>query len=280
MAHLTLDHALPGTLPNFAVLVGREVAARVSSLWMYLLASAACMIALVYGAAFQSAFETETVLVSSNPMAVLNAVIAGFLALVLGLRLAASLAWERENQTLEVLLVAPVGARTVLYAKFVGELAILLLIVAIYAAYLGLGQPLGDGVVRWQDIGSLVAVVPFMLPVMALGLLVSAFFSHIRAAVLAFLIVAGVLVGYEIVLSSLEGALPQNLSLVQIFIKAGLTGADAVVGRLSHIAPLADLVRTSFHQTAPGWLDMAWATALAVVTLGVSAELLRVRGQR
>ena len=44
-------------------------------------------------------------LVTTDPLAVLNAVVVSVLAAVLGLRLAASLAWEREHHTMEVLLV-------------------------------------------------------------------------------------------------------------------------------------------------------------------------------
>jgi ABC-type transport system involved in multi-copper enzyme maturation permease subunit len=280
MALVALDHPLPGNLRSFAVLVERELAARLASFWMYLLATAACVIAVIYGAAFQSTFETETVLVSSNPLAMLNAVIAVFLALVLGLRLAASLSWEREHQTLEVLLVAPVGARAVLLSKFASELVVLMLIIAIYAVFLSLGQPLGDGVVRWRDIGFLVAIVPCMLPVVALGLLVSSFFSHVRAAVLAYLIAVGALVAYETVLAVLEGAQPQGLSLVQIYLRAGMIGAEQILGRLSAVAPLADLIEAAIHQTVLGWFNLSWSATLTVVTLGLAAETFRVRGGR
>ncbi len=280
MALAALDHALPGRLHSLAVLVGRELVARLASFWMYLLATGACVIAVVYGGAFQSSFETETVLISSNPLAMLNAVIAVFLALLLGLRLAASLSWEREHQTLEVLLVAPVGPRAVLFSKFVSELMVLLLIIAIYALFLMLGQPLGKGVVRWQDIESLAVVVPFMLPVMALGLLIASFVSRVRTSVLAYLIVVGALAVYEIVLAVFEGAQPQDLSLTQIYLKAGVTAADQVIERLSAVAPLADLIRAAVRQTVLGWVDVAWAAVLALVTLGIGAETLHAGRSR
>lgn len=280
MALVALDHPLPGTLRSFAVLVERELAARLGSFWMYLLATVACVIAVIHGGAFQSAFETETVVVSSNPLAMLNSVIAAFLALVLGLRLAASLSWEREHQTVEVLLVAPVGARAVLLAKFVSELVVLVLIVAIYAAFLVLGQPLGNGVVRWRDMVFLAALVPAMLPVMALALLVSSFLSHVRVAVLAYLIVVGALAAYEIVLAVLQSSQPQDLSLLQIYLRAGLFAVEPIVGHLSAVAPLADLVQAAARQTPMGWLDLVWPAALALVTLGFAAETFRVRGGR
>src|SRR5690606_19239209 len=73
--------------------------------------------------------SSSTCILLSFGMA-LNIAVVIFLGLVLGLRLAASIAWEREHRTLEVLIAGPVSFEAVVLAKFLVELCVLLALMA------------------------------------------------------------------------------------------------------------------------------------------------------
>ena len=261
-----------------AVLFEKEAAAKLSSPWFFLLASAACLIATLYGGGFQSGFQTETVLVTANPLGILNAIMAIFLAVVLGMRLAAGMAWEREHGTLEVLLISPAGARSIVLAKFAAELVVLSVMLGIYAMFLLVGQPLGPGVVRFGDVAALATNVALVLPVMAFGLLISCFFSSVRNAVTAYLVVVALLAAFEAVLSMLQHSQPQELSLAMLYLRAGLEGVDLVIGPMSAAAPLADLGRSAIDQIVIGPSKIAGSLLLALVTVVLCGETVRVRG--
>ena len=74
------------------LLANRELGARLRSPWLYAVASLICLIAFFYGGGFRRSFETETVLVTTDPLAALNVMVVAVLAGVLGLRLATSTA--------------------------------------------------------------------------------------------------------------------------------------------------------------------------------------------
>jgi ABC-type transport system involved in multi-copper enzyme maturation permease subunit len=269
----------PARTRTFAVpvLLWREMRARLSSAWFFVLASAVCLIATAYGGGFQSGFETETVLVTDNPLAILNVIVAVFLAVMAGVRLAASLAWEREHGTLEVLLISPATQRSVVIAKFAAELAVLALLLAIYGLFLVVGQPLGPGVVMPADLVELAVAVAMVLPVMALGLLVAAFIGSVRGAVIAYLVIATALAAFEFFLAVLQHSQPQVLGLAMLYLRAGMEWADRVLDLVSWVAPVADLVRSVTDQIAIEPARVAWAVVIALLSVGASAEILRMR---
>jgi ABC-type transport system involved in multi-copper enzyme maturation permease subunit len=267
----------PRSFPIVA-LFGKEITAKLWSPWPFLLASGACLIAVVYGSGFQSGFETETVLVTANPLAVLNAIVSIFLAVLLGMRLAAGVAWEREHGTLEVLLMSPAGPRAIVLAKFAAEFVVLLVLLGIYAAFMLVAQPLGSGVIRPDDVLALATNVALVLPVMAMGLLVSCFFGSVRAAVIAYLVALAVLSALQALLLMLQQAQPQDLSLAMLFVRAGLEQAAPVLGLVSPAAPLADLGLAAVGSIVIGPSKIAAALVLALVAVVLGGEITRARG--
>jgi ABC-type transport system involved in multi-copper enzyme maturation permease subunit len=260
------------------LLTGREMGARLTSVWFFLVASAVCLMALLYGTGFQQSFLTETVVVTADPLQVLNVLVVVFVGLVLGLRLASALAWEKEHRTLEVLLVGPVTRGPVVVAKFLAELGVLVLIVAIYWAYLLLGQPLGAEVIGVADTVAIWWLVVMVLPVMALGLLVSAFMASVRGAVVVFLGLAGVLIVFEAVLAWLQLAPPQELSLTLLYLRSGMEKVALVMHLISAVAYLADLARQVADQTALTLRQTVQAAGLTLATLIAAIWVLRARG--
>lgn len=273
-----MTRPLPGTLRVTLLLTGREVWAKLTSIWFFLVASAICLMALVYGTGFQHSFDTETVLVTADPLQVLNVLVVVFLGLVLGLRLSSSLAWEKEHRTLEVLLVGPVTQAPVVMAKFLAEVCVLVLIIAIYWAFLLLGQPLGAGVIGLDDTAPVWSLVIMVLPVMALGLLVSAFMGSVRGAVVVFLVLAGALIAFEAVLIWLNLSPPQDLSLTMLYLRAGMQKVAMVTDLISAIAFLADLVTQIANQTTLTLRQILQAGGLTLVTLAASVFVLKLRG--
>lgn len=256
-----------------ALLAGRELRARLGSVWFWAVSSLTCLMAWGYGAGFVAAFRTESVIVTTDPLLALNSLVTTFLGIVLGLRLAASMAWEREHRTLEVLLIGPVGWVQIVAAKFIVELAVLALLILLYAAYLVLAQPLGAGVIGAAELMGLLVVPAFALPVMALGLLVGAGLGTVRAAVVVFLVLFGILATLEIATSLLAVLPPDQLSLAALTLRHGLDLAAPVLDPISPAHALATPVRAQVMQAAlmPGQAIPALLQTVAILALAVLA---------
>ncbi|HEX2017573.1 MAG TPA: ABC transporter permease subunit [Aurantimonas sp.] len=268
----------PGLLRVTLLLFRREMRMRLASLWFYAAASLVCLLAWFYGGGFQQSFRTESVLVAADPLATLDVLVVIFVALVLGLRLATAIAWEREHRTLEVLLVGPASHEAVVTAKFAVELCIFALLMAVYVLYLQVAQPLGPGII---DTGSALAVARMpvhALPVLALGLLVSAWARTVRGAVLAYLTLVVLLGVFEAVLGLLAARPPQELSLAAGYLRSAMQAVSPLIEPLSPVAPLANLVRSMTQDTAPAASQALTAIVLALVLLALAAAVSRLRG--
>ncbi len=275
---MTLALNPPG-YPGIAwLLFRREVAAKLSSVWFYVVATTVCLMAWVYGAGFQNSFTTESVLVTTDPLMALNILVVAFLGLVLGLRLSCSLAWEREHRTLEVLMVGPVPWGAVVLAKFGVELCILVLIMAIYWAYLITAQPLGAGVIGVADTTSVGLMPLFALPVLALGLLISAWARSVRGAVVIYLVLVGLLSVFEVAQAVLAAQPVDQMSLVALYARAILSAAAPFVRPVSAVGQLALLAEGVTTQTALTGPQAFGALLLTVATLMAATALARLRG--
>jgi len=225
------------------VLVGRELRAKLGSIWFYVVATSVCLIAAIVGTGFVNGFATETVLVSVNPLAPVDAFVLVFLGVVLGLRLAAGLSWEREHRTLEILLAGPVRWSTVVVAKFAAELTVFIALLFVYAAYIAIARPLGTAVIDLFALGSLWRMAPLVLPLMGLGLLISAGVASVRLAVTAYLLVLGVLGGIEVAAAWLGAQSPETMALASLHVRAVLDAVRDWVAWVSPLAYAADLPR-------------------------------------
>lgn len=270
---------MPPNYPRIVYLVlAREAASKLASPWFFLVATAVCLMAFIYGSGFQSTFSTESVLVTSDPLAALHIMIVVFLGLVLGLRLATALSWEREHRTLEVLLVGPVPLSAVLAAKFLVEVFVLAALIAIYWFYMMVGQPLGAGVISPADSLSILQMPVFALPVMGLGLLVSCWALTVRAAVVVYLVVVVMLAAYEGLLGVLRALPAEEMSLAALYFRAGLEAASPIVGPLSPAAHLADMMERMFAQAPAAAMQVASAMGLTAILLLIGYFVARARG--
>ncbi len=270
--------APPGAIAATLLLAERELRSRLGSVWFWAVSSLTCLMAWLYGAGFLTSFETESVLVTTDPLMALNSMVVIFLGVVLGLRLAASMAWEREHRTLEVLLIAPVGWGTIIAAKFMVELLVLILLVAIYAVYLLVAQPLGAGVVGARELTGLALIPAFALPVMALGLLTGAGLGSVRGAVVAFLVLVGVLAAIEITHGVLGAQPVDQMSLTGLYVRHALDLADPVLRVLSPAAQLALPVQAIALQAPLSATEAVYAVLQALAILVLAALLGRARG--
>jgi ABC-type transport system involved in multi-copper enzyme maturation permease subunit len=268
----------PGFFRLVMLVVLREAVSKLTSVWFFVVASIVCLIAFAYGSGFQHTFETESVLVTTDPLAALNALVVVFLGLVLGLRLATSLSWEREHRTLEVLLVGPVPWSAILLSKFLVEVLVFAALFAIYWLYLILGQPLGAGVIGAADTLSLGEMALFVLPVMALGLLVSAWALSVRAAVVAYLVLAGVLAAYEAARGALAAMPVEEMSLSALYARATLDAIAPFTGPVSPAAHLAQMVERLMTQEPTGGLQAVSVVVLTAGLLLVALLVARARG--
>ncbi len=268
----------PGFLGTTLLLFGREVRAKLASLWLYAVAGAVCLIAWVYGAGFAQIFQTESVLVTTDPLMALNVLVVAFLGVVLGLRLSASIAWEREHRTLEVLVVGPVSFEAIVLAKFLVELCVFAVLIAIYVLYLLFAQPLGAGVIGLREALSVGQMPLHALPTLALGLLVSSLARTVRGAVVVYLVVVLCLGLFEIVHGFLLAQPPEELSLTEAHFSAALQRAAAFLDPISAIARLADLADVLTAQTPLIASKTLLALALTFAMLASATILSRLRG--
>jgi ABC-type transport system involved in multi-copper enzyme maturation permease subunit len=268
----------PGFLGTTLLLFGREVRAKLASLWLYAVASAVCLIVWAYGVGLAQTFQTGSVLVTTDPLMALNVLVVAFLGVVLGLRLSASTAWEREHRTLEVLVVGPVSFEAIVLAKFLVELCVFTVLIAIYVLYLLFAQPLGAGVIGLSRALSVGQMPLHALPTLALGLLVSSLARTVRGAVVVYLVVVLCLGLFEIVHGFLLAHPPEELSLAEAHFRAALQGVAAFLDPISAIARLADLADGLTVQTPLIASKTLLALALTFATLASATILSRVRG--
>jgi ABC-type transport system involved in multi-copper enzyme maturation permease subunit len=283
MEHVRPPHIFPrlhppGLARQTFLLVRREVAAKFASLWFWLVASALCLIAYVYGAGFARTFETESIVVTADPLAGLNTLVVAFLGLVLGLRLAGSLSWEREHRTLEVLLVGPMPLSVIVLAKYLAELLVLAALVAVYCLYLAIAQPLGAGVTGAGDFAAILANVLFVLPVMAMGLAVSGMTASVRMAVVLYLALVALLATYEVVLGLLRTMPADSMSLFSLYLRALLEAAAPVFHTLSPVAGIAFLAERLVTQQALALSQSVGVVALTAGLLLLSWIVSRMKG--
>ncbi|WP_168798045.1 ABC transporter permease [Pacificoceanicola onchidii] len=280
VAHSVRSKGLPGPVSVCLILCRQQVLSRLGSIWIYVLATVICLIAAVFGGGFLRAFETETVLVTSDPLIGLNTVVLAFLALVFGLRLSTAMAWEREHRTLEVLLVGPAGHGAILTAKFVSELVVLIGMLLAYSAYLVLAAPLGAGTIGVADLSGVWLGAVFVLPMLGFGLLVSNFFASVRAAVVCYLIVAVALIGVSAVTQGLRVLPPQELSLSLLYLRSGLVTAHEVLQHVSPVAYLSDLFTNAISVSVLSLARGLAAIALGLALLGLSIFISKRRGSQ
>lgn len=268
----------PGLGRQVFLLVRRETAAKFASLWFWLVASALCLMAYVYGSGFAQTFETESVLVTADPLAGLNMLVVAFLGLVLGLRLAGGLSWEREHNTLEVLLVGPVSSSVVVLAKYLAELVVLAALVAVYCLYIVAAQPLGAGVTGAGDFAAILANGLFVLPVMAMGLVVSAVTGSVRMAVLIYLALVALLAAYEVGLGLLRALPAETMSLFSLYLQALLEAGAPLFHALSPVAGIAFLAERLVTQEAPSVPRSLGVIALTAGLVLLSCYIVRRKG--
>ncbi|SDA61945.1 ABC transporter permease subunit [Sinorhizobium sp. NFACC03] len=268
----------PGIIRQTMILVLRETAAKFQAIWFWLVATTISLMAYLYGAGFQNTFQTESVVVAADPLAGLNTTVISFLGFVLGLRLAGGLSWEREHGTLEVLLVGPVSWTAIIVSKYFAELVVFVGLMGLYCLYLLLAQPLGAGVISPRSLLSLARSISFVLPIMGLGLLVSASAGSVRSAVVAYLSVVLLLGVYEILLGLLRGMSADEMSLFALYLRASLEGVAPIVHGLSPVAGVGLLIQGVFTQAAPEPAQMVASGLLAMVLLLAARLLARMKG--
>jgi ABC-type transport system involved in multi-copper enzyme maturation permease subunit len=268
----------PGWARLAYLLVRRETAAKFVSLWFWLVASALCLMAYGYGSGFARTFETESVVVTADPLAGLNTLVVAFLGLVLGLRLAGAISWEREHGTLEVLLVGPVPSSVIVLAKYLAELAVLAALVAVYCLYLAIAQPLGASVTGAGDFAAILANGLFVLPVMAIGLVVSGMTASVRMAVVLYLALVALLATYEVVLGLLRTMPADSMSLFSLYLRALLEAAAPLFHALSPVAGIAFLAERLVTQQALPLSQSLGVVALTAGLLLFSCIATRMKG--
>jgi ABC-type transport system involved in multi-copper enzyme maturation permease subunit len=275
---MSLELHPPGPLGLATLLARRELAARLLSPWFYGVACLICVIAWVYGDSFQRSFAIESVMVTADPLMPLNVLIVILLGIVLGLRLASSLAWEREHRTLEVLIVGPVPFEAVVLSKFAVEIGVMAILIAIYLLYLVAAQPLGAGVIGLNEALAIGRLPLHALPLLALGLFVSAWARSVRGAIVVYLAVVLVLGVFAVTLRTLAGTPPEQLTLAAVYLRGAMQGASTLLDPLSPVARLMDLVAAVSGDVPPSTLQTLAALALAAGLLLIAAIVARRRG--
>jgi ABC-type transport system involved in multi-copper enzyme maturation permease subunit len=261
-----------------AILTRRDLFAKLGSIWIYSLASAICATTALLATGFRRTFETETISVSADPLAPVHALVLVIMALVLGMRAATSLSWERENRTMDVLLSGPATASALVVAKLATELVTLVMLGLVYSAYLVLARPIGDVDTAFGGAATFWRLSVLVLPMIGLGLVISAGAPNVRAAVVAFLSVVLSLAALEGASAWLEAQDLNELSLTAVYLRGILSRATEWLHPISPIAYLADLARNVTGGTAPASFREVTGFVLLLALTGASVLLVRTRG--
>jgi hypothetical protein len=261
-----------------AILARRDLVAQLTTIWIYAVASAICLVAAVLAAGFRRSFATESVLVSAEPLASVHAAVLVVLALVLGTQAAAALSWEREHRTLDVLLSGPSTAATIVVAKLLGTIGSLLVLGLVYAAYLILLHPIGDAASATGGLALFGRAALLVLPTIGLGLLVSALAPTVRFAVIAFLCLFLALSGLEAAVAWLNAQDPHHLSLAAVYTRGILSLASDWLRPVSPASYVADVARFAGGLPVPGVDRLLGAVALCLGFCLAGIVILRSRG--
>jgi ABC-type transport system involved in multi-copper enzyme maturation permease subunit len=261
-----------------AILARRDLSAKLGSIWSYGLASAICAMTALLATGFRRTFETETVSVSADPFAPVHGTVLVILGLVIGMRAAISLSWERENRTMDVLLSGPVTASALVAAKLATELVTLVMLGLVYSAYLVLARPIGDLDTALGGAASFWRLSILVLPMIGLGLVISAGARTVRAAVIVFLSVVLGLATLEGASAWLQAQDPNELSLMAVYLRGLLSRATDWLEPVSPVAYLADLARTVDAGAAPAIVRPVTGVILLFALTCASVLLVRMRG--
>ena len=258
------------------ILCWRDMRAKFSSIWLYALASGVCAIVAFFAISFHKAFETETVTVAADPLSAVHGIVLASLGLILGIRAAMALSWEREHRTMEVLLSGPVTIVALVSAKLSAELATLIFLNIVYTIYMAIVRPVGDA---WllHSIVSYWYLSLLILPMIGLGVAVSALVSTVRGAVVTFVVVClalGLVEGFTLWLNGQDA---NDLSLPVLYVRQTL---DVVTGWLSIVSPvayIADLfeILSGAVTAAPGIFSAATAVFVASAVVSSVAATRR-----
>jgi ABC-type transport system involved in multi-copper enzyme maturation permease subunit len=248
-----------------ALLAVRDFRSKFATIWIYALGSAVCVIVALFSTEFHRTFETESVAVLTDPFAGVHAIVLIFLAFVLGMRAATALSWEREHRTMEVLLSGPVTGLALVAAKLLAELATLCALNLVYSAYVGGLRPIGGEASAIAGLAAYWRLSILILPMIGLGLLISACVSTVRMAVIAFLLVVLLLSGLAGATLWLNAQDPNDLTLAALYARGILTIVSDWLSQISPVSYASDLVRFAAEGGAPSGPRLGAAVGLLVV---------------
>jgi hypothetical protein len=150
--------------------------------------------------------------------------------------------------------------------------------VLLYAAYLAMAQPLGAGVIGLSELGGLVLIPIFALPVMASGLVIGAGLGTVRSAVVVFLVLFGALAALEIAHAVLITQPVEQQSLASLYVRHALDLAAPVLDLVSPARTLATPVQALSLQVpilpAQAMLPLGQMALLMVLAIIIG----RIRG--
>jgi ABC-type transport system involved in multi-copper enzyme maturation permease subunit len=261
-----------------AILARRDLSAKLGSIWIYGLASAICAMTALLATGFRRTFETETISVSADPLAPVHGIVLVILALVLGMRAAISLSWERENRTMDVLLSGPATASALVAAKLATELVTLVMLGLVYSAYLILVRPVGDLDTALGGAASFWRLSVLVLPMIGLGLVISAGAGSVRSAVIVFLSVVLALATLEGASAWLDAQDPSELSLMAVYLRGLLSRATDWLDPVSPVAYLAEVAHNVAGGAAPAIVRLVSGIVLLIALTVASVLLVRTRG--
>jgi hypothetical protein len=118
----------------------------------------------------------------------------------------------------------------------------------------------------------------FALPTLALGLMVGAWARTVRAAVVTFFIVMGLLVIFELLLIYLENRSIDQISLSELFLRSSLESVAPFIEYISAAGQLTFLVKVLKQDISLSSLATAWAGGLTLLSLIFATTLARLRG--
>jgi ABC-type transport system involved in multi-copper enzyme maturation permease subunit len=250
-------HLIPKKSVNvLGALVFAELRSICGSPAVYFLASLICLLTVFLSRDFLRTFHTESVVISSDPLADLQVISVVITGLGLGLRAATAVSWEREHHTLNVLLSTPVTISVFILSKLVREALAFVWIFVIYLCFLAV-LTWSEGIgFKGADLSDYERVFILVTPVVGTGLLISAITRTVRTSVIIFLVVVLALLTAEGAYRWLALQPASQLSLALLYVREWLA---ALTRSLTWISPVSYLLQL-FRLGSPSDLGVSGAT--------------------
>ncbi|NMB12811.1 MAG: ABC transporter permease subunit [Firmicutes bacterium] len=263
------------------VIARRDIKSTVNGLGIYVAASLAFLVAMLFVRSNLKGVTENGLLVMVNPLnyPLFIAVIIG--ATYLALTSTISVARERDQGTLEVLFYGPVDSTTYIMAKFIEQLLTFLGLIVVYIAIFFIISKMTNFGMDGSFLAMAGLSVLLAASIVAFGLLLSTISRSARTSVIVLLVLLLAFLAIDIVANILNSMSAKDMSATLIYARVAV---DMINRGLKWISPFAYLNRgiaaVGLRSAGPILGAIGASLLYTVILLALAIQFLDRRGVR